>query len=68
MQDTALALALTAADLAVTLYYRHQLDPLGVAIALVAAENLPLMFRRAQPLIVMTIIGGARVAYDVIGL
>jgi signal transduction histidine kinase len=68
VQDTALALALTAADLAVTLYYRHQLDPLGVAIALVAAENLPLMFRRAHPLIVLTIIGGARVAYDVIGL
>ena len=68
MQDTALALALTVADLAVTLYYRHQLHPLGVAIALVAAENLPLMFRRAHPLIVLTIIGGARVAYDVIGL
>jgi signal transduction histidine kinase len=68
VQDTALALALTAADLAVTLYYRHQLHPLGVALALVAAENLPLMFRRAHPLIVLTIIGGARVAYDVIGL
>ena len=68
MQDTALALALTAADLAVTFYYRHQLHPLGVALALVAAENLPLMFRRAHPLIVLTIIGGARVAYDVIGL
>jgi signal transduction histidine kinase len=68
VQDTALALALTAADLAVTFYYRHQLHPLGVALALVAAENLPLMFRRAHPLIVLTIIGGARVAYDVIGL
>jgi signal transduction histidine kinase len=68
VQDTALALALTAADLAVTFYYRRQLHPLGVALALVAAENLPLMFRRAHPLIVLTIIGGARVAYDVIGL
>ena len=68
MQDTALALALTAADLAVTFYYRHQLHPLGVALALVAAQNLPLMFRRAHPLVVLTIIGGARVAYDVIGL
>jgi len=68
VQDTALALALTAADLVITFYYRHQLHPLGVALALVAAENLPLMFRRAHPLIVLTIIGGARVAYDVIGL
>ena len=68
MQDTALALALTAANLAVTCYYRHQLHPLGVALVLVAAEYLPLMFRRAHPLIVLTIIGGPRVAYDVIGL
>ncbi len=68
MQDTALAVALTIADLAVTVYYRHQLHPLGIAMLLVAAENLPLVIRRAHPLAAMIVIGGARVAYDVIGL
>ncbi len=68
LQDLTLAVALTIADLAVLLVYRHQLHPLGWAIALIVAENIPLIWRRSQPVAVLSVIGSARVAYDLIGL
>jgi signal transduction histidine kinase len=67
-QDIALALALTVADLAVLLVYRHHLHPLGWAIVLIVAENIPLIWRRSHPVAVLALIGSARVAYDLIGL
>jgi signal transduction histidine kinase len=68
LQDAALALALTVADLAVLVVYRRQLHPLGWAIALIVAQNVPLIWRRSQPVAMLAMIGSARVAYDLIGL
>src|SRR5712692_1398426 len=68
LQDLVLAVGLTVADLAVLLVYRHQLHPLGWAMLLVAAETIPLIWRRSQPLAVLLVIGFARVTYDRIGL
>jgi signal transduction histidine kinase len=68
LQDLTLAVALTIADLAVLLVYRHQLHPLGWAIVLIVAENIPLIWRRSRPVAVLAVIGSARVAYDLIGL
>jgi signal transduction histidine kinase len=49
------------------LAYRDQLHPLWLALTLVAAQGVPLAWRRAWPLPVMIIVGGVRVAYDQIG-
>ncbi len=68
LQDLALAVALTVADLAVLLVYRHRLHPLGWAIALIVAQNMPLIWRRSRPVPVLAVVGSARVAYDLIGL
>ncbi len=68
LQDVTLALALTVADLAVLLVYRDHLHPLGWAIVLLVAQNIPLIWRRSHPVAVLALIGSARVAYDLIGL
>ncbi len=68
LQDLVLAVTLTVADLAVLLVYRRQLHPLGWAAVLIIGENMPLAWRRAQPIAVLAVIGAARVAYDLIGL
>jgi len=68
LQDLVLAVALTIADLVVLVVYRHQLHPLGWAIVLIIGQNIPLIWRRSQPIAVLSVIGSARVAYDLIGL
>jgi signal transduction histidine kinase len=67
-QDLVLAVALAVANLAVLLVYRHQLHPLGWAVVLIVGQNIPLIWRRSQPVAVLLASGAARVAYDVIGL
>jgi signal transduction histidine kinase len=47
--------------------YRAQLHPLWLALTLVAAQGVPLIWRRSWPVPVMIVIGGVRVAYDQIG-
>jgi len=68
LQDLVLAVTLTIADLVVLLVYRHQLHPLGWAVVLIIGENIPLVWRRSQPIAVLAVIGAARVSYDLIGL
>jgi len=47
--------------------YRGQLHPQWLALALLAGQALPLAWRRRYPVLVMSIVGGVRVAYDQIG-
>lgn len=68
LQDLILALALVAVEIATLLPYRTDLHPAGAAIALVVAQNLPLAWRRKWPVLALTVIGAARVSYDLIGL
>ncbi|MEP7024871.1 MAG: histidine kinase, partial [Actinomycetota bacterium] len=68
IQDLMLAVALTISDLAVMIWYRGQLHPLDLAILLVVAQNVPLIWRRSYPVPVMLLIAVARVSYDVLGL
>jgi signal transduction histidine kinase len=67
IQDLALAVALAAVNVVSLLPYRAQLHPLWLALVLVAAQGIPLIWRRAWPIPVIIIIGAARVAYDQIG-
>ena len=68
LQDLALAVTLASADLAVLLVYAGRLHPLGWAVLLILGENVPLIWRRSQPLAAALVIGFARVTYDLIGL
>jgi signal transduction histidine kinase len=65
--DLGLGTALAAVNAVSLLPYRGQLHPLWLALALVAAQGVPLIWRRAWPFPVMIVIGGVRVAYDQIG-
>jgi signal transduction histidine kinase len=65
--DVALAAGLTVVNIAFLIPYRSQLHPFGVAVVLVAAQSVPLAFRRARPPAVLLIVGGARIAYDLAG-
>jgi signal transduction histidine kinase len=65
--DLALAVALTLVEVAVLFAYRDHLHPFGLAVALVATENLPLVWRRSHPMAVFVAIGTARVVYDQLG-
>ncbi len=67
IQDAALAVALAAVNVVSLLPYRAQLHPLWLALVLVAAQGIPLIWRRAWPIPVIIIIAAARVAYDQIG-
>ncbi len=62
--DGALALGLTAVNVAAIVPYRRQLHPLGLAIFLVVLESVPLIARRSRPVASFVVIGTARVAYD----
>jgi signal transduction histidine kinase len=68
MQDLALGVALAVVNILSVLPYRAQQHPLWLALVLVVAETLPLAGRRTYPVLVMLIIGAARVSYDQAGL
>jgi len=68
LQDAGLGVALAVVNVASLLPYRAQLHPLWLALTLVAAQALPLTWRRSRPVGIGLIIGAARVAYDKIGL
>ena len=67
IQDLVLAVALAAVNVVSLLPYRAQLHPLWLALVLVAAQGIPLIWRRRWPVPVVIIIAAARVAYDQIG-
>jgi signal transduction histidine kinase len=63
----ALALSLSVVDVATVFPYRHHMHPFGLAVALVVAQNVPLIWRRTYPVAAVLAIGVPRVAYDLIG-
>jgi signal transduction histidine kinase len=67
-QDVTLGVVLAVISVLSLLPYRSQQHPLWLAFVLVLAETLPLAWRRPYPLVVMFIIGAARVTYDQVGL
>jgi signal transduction histidine kinase len=67
-QDLTLGAVLAVISVLSLLPYRAQQHPLWLAYLLVLAETLPLAWRRPYPLVVMTIIGAARISYDQVGL
>jgi signal transduction histidine kinase len=67
VQDLVLAIALAVVNVLSLLPYRGQLHPLWLALVLVAAQGIPLAWRRSWPLAVMIVVGGVRIAYDQIG-
>jgi signal transduction histidine kinase len=67
VQDLGLGVALASVNVVSLLPYRSQLHPLWLALTLVAAQGLPLAWRRHLPIGVALVIGGTRVAYDQIG-
>jgi signal transduction histidine kinase len=66
-QDAGLAVALAAVNVVSLLPYRAQLHPFWLALVLVAAQGIPLAWRRSGPVGTMVVIGAARIAYDRIG-
>ena len=67
IQDAGLAVALAAVNVVSLLPYQAQLHPFWLALVLVAAQALPLAWRRSKVIGTMIVIGAARVAYDRIG-
>jgi signal transduction histidine kinase len=67
VQDLALALALTIFDVAAVLPYQSQLHPFGLALALVIAQSVPLIWRRSWPVPVLLASAAARITYDALG-
>jgi signal transduction histidine kinase len=68
VQDTVLGIALASVNAVSLLPYRAQLHPLWLALALVTAQGIPLIWRRSWPVPVMIVIGAVRIAYDQVGL
>jgi signal transduction histidine kinase len=68
VQDSGLAVALAAVNVASLLPNRSELHPLGLALVLVVGQALPLAFRRSQTIGAGLVIGACRVGYDVAGL
>jgi signal transduction histidine kinase len=68
VQDLILALALTAVNVATLVFYRSQLHPFWLALALVVLETLPLAWRRSWPAVTFLVVGLPRSIYDSIGL
>ncbi len=67
LQDLGLGVALAAINVVTLLSYRAQFHPLWLALTLVAAQGIPLIWRRSGPVGTGLVIGAARVAYDTIG-
>src|SRR5579859_5745086 len=67
LADAGLGVALAAVNVVALLPNRAQQHPLWLALLLVAAQGLPLAWRRSRPIEVALIVGAARVAYDQIG-
>jgi signal transduction histidine kinase len=73
IQDAVLGVTLAAVNVLSLLPYRSQLHPLWLALVLVAAQGIPLIWRRSLncrgfwPVPVLMVIGVVRVAYDQIG-
>ena len=67
LQDLGLGVALAAANVVPLLSVRAHLHPLWLALVLVAAQGIPLGWRRSAAVGVGLVIGTARVAYDWIG-
>jgi len=65
--DLVLATTLSMIEVATLLAYQSKLHPFPLAVVLVIAQNAPLVFRRDHPITTFVIIGGARIAYDVLG-
>ena len=73
VQDAVLGVTLAAVNVFSLLPYRSQLHPLWLALVLVAFQGIPLIWRRSPawggfwPVLVLIVIGAARVAYDQVG-
>ena len=67
IQDAGLGVALAAVNVVSLLPYRSQLDPLWLALVLVAAQGIPLAWRRSRVIGTMIAIGTAQVVYDKMG-
>jgi signal transduction histidine kinase len=67
VQDLALGLVLAAVNVVSLLPYWGQLHPFWLALVLVAAQGVLLIWRRSFPVAVSLFIGAARVSYDHIG-
>ena len=67
VQDALLAVALAGVNVVSVLPYHGQLHPLWLALVLLAAQGIPLAWRRRWPVPVLNIIAAARVTYDQIG-
>jgi signal transduction histidine kinase len=65
--DGGLGVALAVVNVVSLFPYRSQLHPFWLALTLVAAQGVPLIWRRARPVQMGLIIAAARVAYDKIG-
>jgi signal transduction histidine kinase len=67
VQDAALGVAVAAVNVVSVLPYHAHMHPLWLALTLVAAQGIPLAWRRSWPVPVLIVIAGVRVAYDQIG-
>jgi len=67
VQDAALGVAVAAVNVASLLPYRAHLHPLWLALTLVAAQGLPLAWRRYWPVPVLIVIAAARISFDQVG-
>jgi len=68
VQDLALALALTVVDVGSLVPYRSQIHPFWLAVLLVTAQSIPLIWRRRWPLAVLLVAGFPRILYDQLNL
>jgi signal transduction histidine kinase len=66
-QDAGIAIALAAVNVVSVLPYRAQIHPLWLALLLLAAQAVPLIWRRSAVVGAGLVIGIARVSYDKIG-
>jgi signal transduction histidine kinase len=64
--DLALAVSLSIVDIATIVPYRRHMHPFGLALLLVVAQNIPLVWRRTHPVVAVLAIGAPRLAYDLI--
>jgi signal transduction histidine kinase len=67
IQDTGLGIAVAAVNVVSLLPYHAQLHPLWLALTLVAAQGVPLAWRRSWPVPVLIVVAGVRIAYDQVG-